>query len=278
MKKVMGRRIFTVCMTILLITACNIPLTATATPPTGTPNVTATATADTGGVVTINNISFTLPLGVAEDAQSEMVPAANDANTLPWWEVMPAHQNFTLTGYQVQNKFHEPQIFIFPAEEYARLNPAAAGQIERLKGILAGTPLSKDAMPGVPFFNAAQQIASHMSLISFKNGRGVRFVTQHAQYAAPINNNELFYHFQGLTEDGKYYIVAVLPVTSSILAGDEKPESPVPPGGVPIPTTTGPDQAYYDAVTQALDAMYEDSFNPSLFQLDALIQSISVTP
>jgi len=69
-----------------------------------------------------------------------------------------------------------------------------------------------------------------------------------------------------------------LPVTSSILPEDEKPESAVPAGGVPIPQATGPDQAYYDAVSKALDAMYEDSFNPSLFQLDGLVQSITVTP
>jgi len=88
----------------------------------------------------------------------------------------------------------------------------------------------------------------------------------------------LFYHFQGLMDDGKYYIIAVLPVTSSILAEDDKPEATIPEGGVAIPAETGPDQAYYDAVTNALNAMYEDSFNPSLFQLDALIQSIAVTP
>jgi hypothetical protein len=117
-----------------------------------------------------------------------------------------------------------------------------------------------------------------MQVIDFKNGRGVRFLTQYAQYPAPINNHDLFYQFQGLTTDGKYYIVVVLPVTSSILAEDEKPGSPVPSGGVQIPAGGTPDQAYYDAVTKALDAMYEDSFNPSLFQLDALIQSITVTP
>jgi hypothetical protein len=87
----------------------------------------------------------------------------------------------------------------------------------------------------------------------------------------------LFYHFQGLTTDGKYYVIAILPVTSSILAEDEKPESPVPAGGVPLPSTGGPDNTYYDAVAKALDAQYPDSFNPSLFQLDALIQSITVT-
>ncbi|MEO8354588.1 MAG: hypothetical protein ABI621_01610 [Chloroflexota bacterium] len=42
-----------------------------------------------------------------------------------------------------------------------------------------------------------------MQVINFQNGRGIRFLTQYAQYPAPINNHELFYHFQGLTNDGK---------------------------------------------------------------------------
>ena len=156
-------------------------------------------------------------------------------------------------------------------------NTPAAEQIQRLKTILAGGAVSKDTLPTINSFNAAQLFAAHIQVIAFNSGRGVRFLTQYDQYPAPVNNHELFYQFQGLTNDGKYYIVAILPVSSSILAEDEKPESPVPPGGVPIPST-GTDASYYDAVTKALDGMYPDSFNPSLFQLDTLISSITVTP
>lgn len=263
---------------LFMITACNIPASATPAAQTETPLVIATNTVDTRGVVTLNNVTFTLPLGVANDAQSEMVPAVTDANNAPWWEITPAHLKFTLTGYQLQGKFHEPQILVFPADEYAQLNPTAGQQIEKLKAVLVGSALSNETMPVLPIFNAVQQFASKMQIINFQNGRGVRFVTQYAQYPAPINNHDLFYHFQGLTSDGKYYVTAVLPVESSVLAQDDRPDSPVPMGGVAIPTETGPDEAYYDAVTKALDAMYEDSFNPSLFQLDVLIQSITVTP
>ena len=262
---------------LLMLSACNLPVSATPAP-FETPVIIATNTISTGGTVTLNNVSFTIPLGVAKDALSEMVSAVTDPNSSPWWELAPDHLEFTLTGYQLQDKFLKPQIFVYPAAELSEVNSTGAEQIQKVKTILAGSPLTKETMPVVPSFNAAQQIASHMQVIDFKNGRGVRFLTQYAQYPAPINNNELFYHFQGLTDDGKYYIVAVMPVTSSILAENEKPESPVPAGGVPLPGGGVPDQAYYDAVTGALDAMYEDSFNPSLFQLDALIQSITVTP
>ena len=274
----MKQKLFALCMTILLIISCNLPSFATPVAQTETPSVTVTSTPDTGGVVTLNNVSFTLPLGVANDAQSEMVSAVTDVDNAPGWDVAPAHLKFTLTGYQAQDKFHEPQIFVFPADEYAQQNSAAADQIQRVKNLLAGAALSKEGMPVVPFFNAEQQITSQMQLVDFQNGRGVRMLTQYAQYPAPINNHDLFYHFQGLTNDGRYYVIAVLPVTSSILAEDEKPESTVPAGGVAIPPETGPNPDYYDAVTKALDAMYPDSFNPSLFQLDALIQSITITP
>lgn len=279
----MKQKIFVLSMAVLLITACNIPSSATPIAQTETPIVIPTNTTDAGGVVTLNNVRFTLPLGVANDSLSEMVSAVTEPNNAPWFGVAPDHLKFTLTGYQLQDKFHEPQILVFPADEYAQGNPTAGEQIQKLKVILAGSPLSRDAMPVVPFFNAAQQFASRMQVINFQSGRGVRFLTQYAQYPAPINNHELFYHFQGLTSDGKYYVVAILPVEASILAEDDRPDSPIPPGGVAFPTATGsdpafPDQAYYDAVTQAMDAMYEDSFNPSLFQLDALIQSITVTP
>lgn len=260
---------------ILSLIACNLPTVATPAPQTEAPIVIATNTIDTGGTVTLNNVSFQLPIGVANDALSEMVSAVTDGAP---WEAAPAHLKFTLTGYQVQNKFHKPQIFVYPANEYASTNDNAAAQIERVEALLAGAALSEEAMPIVASFNAGPLLAAHMQVLDFQNGRGVRMLTQYAQYPAPINNFELFYHFQGLTSDGQHYVVAIFPVASSILAEDDRPESPVPPGGVAFPQTTGPDAAYYDAVTQALNAMYPDSFNPSLFQLDTLIKSIVVTP
>jgi hypothetical protein len=271
------RKFFRLGVLTTLILACNLanpaPSTATIEPTV----VIATNTVDTRGTVTLNNVSFKLPIGVANDAQTEMVSAVTDTNAAPSWEIAPAHLQFKLTGYQLQDRFLEPTILVYPVDEYAQLSTTAAEQIQRLKTLLAGAALSKDAMPIVPTFNAGPIFAAHMQLLDFQSGRGVRMVTQYAQYLAPVNNQELFYHFQGLTGDGKYYIIAILPVSSSILAEDDKPDSAVPPGGVPIPPA-GPDAAYYDAVTSALNAMYPDSFNPSLFQLDTLIKSITVTP
>ena len=225
--------------------------------------------------ISYENVSFVIPSGMASSANTETMTSV-DTNSGAPWEIAPTHLRFTLTGYQPQGKFHEPAIYVYPADEYAQTNSIASEQIERLKKALAGSPLLKETLPNVPFFNAGHLMAAGIQLIKFQNGSGVRELTQYDQYPAPINNHELFYHFEGLTSDNKYYIIAILPITAPVLAEDEKPESPIPTGGVSIPASTGPTDVYYFSVTEKLNSLAPDSFTPSLNALDALIQSILV--
>lgn len=230
----------------------------------------------TGGIpVSYENVSFVIPGGMASSANTETMTSV-DTNSGAPWEIAPTYLRFTLTGYQLQGKFHEPGIYVYPADEYAKVNSNAAVQIESIKRIRSGSPILKETMPRVPWFNADLLIAANIKVVPFQNGRGVRTLTEYAQYYAPINNHELVYHFQGLTDDDKYYIFAILPVTAPILAEDEKPESSVPAGGVPIPTSIGPNDTYYFSITEKLNSLPPDSFVPSITMLDALIQSILV--
>jgi len=230
----------------------------------------------TGGIpVSYENVSFVIPSGMASSANTETMTSVDTNSSAPW-EIAPTHLRFTLTGYPLQGKFFEPQIYVYPADEYAQVNSVASEQIERLKKALAGSPLLKETLPNVPFFNAGHIIAANIQLIKFQNGSGVRELTQYDQYPAPINNHELFYHFEGLTSDSKYYVIAILPVTAPILPEDEKPESSVPAGGIPIPTSVGPNDTYDFSVTEKLNSQAPDSFTPSMTMLDALIQSILV--
>jgi hypothetical protein len=239
--------------------------------------LTQTTTQSGGTPVSFENVSFVIPSGLASGADTETMPAVSEGSGAPW-EVAPRHLKFTLTGYQLEGKFHEPQLFVYPADEYAQVNSITAEQIDRLKNILAGsTPPLKETLPNVPFFNAGPLIAANIQIITFQSGSGVRELTQYSQYLAPINNRELFYHFEGLTNDGKYYVIAILPIAASILADDEKPGAPVPADGVPIPTDVGPNAVYYASITEKLIALSPDEFTPSLNGLDALIQSILVT-
>lgn len=243
---------------------------------TSSPSQSVSTPVQTNGMpVSYENVSFVIPNGMASGANPEKMTAV-DTNSGAPWEMAPTHLRFTLTGYQLQGKFFEPQIYVYPADEYAQVNSNAGEQIGRLKKAAAGSPLLKETLPNVPFFNAAHIIAANIKLLNFQNGNGVRELTQYDQYPAPINNHELFYHFEGLTSDGKYYVIAILPITAPILAEDEKPESPVPAGGVPIPANTGPNEVYYISVTQKLNGLSPDNYTPSLNALDALVQTILV--
>ncbi len=251
----------------------------TAQAPTAAPSEAVPTEAPTqvsGTSVSCQNISLAIPNGLASGVNAEAVPAVGQNDGAPW-DVAPAYVRCTLAGYQLQNKFHQPQIFIYPANEYAQVNSDAALEIDRLKKVLTGTSPTRDTLPRVPFFNAASEIAANIQIIPFQSGQGVRALTEYAQYTSPINNHDLFYHFQGLTSDNKYYVIAILPVTAPILAENDQPSAPIPAGGVPIPAGGMPDDAYYASVTEKLNALPPDSYAPSLNTLDALIQSIMVT-
>ncbi len=232
---------------------------------------------EAGTPISFEGVSFVIPSKVAGSASTEKMTAV-ESNTDAPWDVAPTHRRFTLTDYQLQGKFHEPRIFVYPAGEYAQKNQNAAEQIDRLRKILTGAIPLHETLPTIPFFNAAPLLSAQIKIIPFANGGGgIRSLTQYAQYAAPVNNRELFYHFQGLSGDGNYYIVAILPLTAPVLAEDEKPEATVPEDGVPIPTDVGPNQVYYFSVTEKLNSLSPDAYTPSLNTLDALIQSIIVT-
>lgn len=252
--------------------------TASPTENLSTPVASTEPATQAGGTpVSFEGVSFVIPNEIGTGANTEKMTAV-ESNTDAPWDIAPTHLRFTLTNYQLQGKFHEPRIFVYPAGEYAARNPNAAEQIDRLRKALTGAPLLAETLPNVPFFNAAPQIAAQIKTLPFQNGGGgVRSLTQYAQYAAPINNNELFYHFQGLSGDGNYYVVAILPVTAAILPEDEKPEATVPEGGVPIPTDVGPNDVYYFSVTEKLNSLSLDAFTPSLNALDALFQSFVIT-
>ncbi len=142
---------------------------------------TETATQAGGTPVSFEGISFVIPSGLASGANTETMTAVESNSGAPW-EIAPTHLRFTLTGYQLQGKFHQPQVYIYPADEYARVNSNAAYQIESIKRIRAGATILKETMPRVPWFNADLMIAANIKIIPFQNGQGVRTLTEYAQY------------------------------------------------------------------------------------------------
>jgi hypothetical protein len=256
-----------------------IPVTATGIPAT---EVSPSAEpSEAGTAVTFGPLALVVPPGVASGASSSDYPpfASDDA---AWWQKTPGHLQLMLGDYYVlQGKFHQPQIYVYPAQAYAEMVPAAFESIRRLDNILYGSggSISADQLPTVPFMNAQQLLAANIQAISFQNGGGVRFLTEYGQYNAPINNHELFYQFQGVTRDGAYYVIAIFPITAPALAETSDAAAALPPSGIPFPDLTASNadgEGYYTAITDLLNGTAADVFTPSLNQLDALIASMQI--
>jgi hypothetical protein len=185
---------------------------------------------------------------------------------------MPSHIHLEFVDYPVSPSFHKPQINLYPVEEYREASSEASDRIDQLQSLLRRKPeRAEQPYPFLPVWNAGQMMAAQYEYLDFQNGQGVRYLTQYGQAAWPINNQDLFYTFQGVTSDGKYYLSAILPVTHPELPSDgdsfigEEDESFI-----------NSFAEYLDTIEQELDDAASKSFDPSLSELDAMIETIVV--
>ncbi|MCL4266702.1 MAG: hypothetical protein KJ069_26220 [Anaerolineae bacterium] len=196
------------------------------------------------------------------------------------FDVMPDHLAFTFSDsyaddwtlyHQTVNIPDQPQILIFPLEGYVAMNPIASEQIALLADLLRDRPdLPNGALPHLPPPNGHQDLQAQMHYLTFQNGEGMRYLTQFNQEPRQINNQEIYYTFQGITADHAYYIAAFFPVQSNSLPADN---------------TIADDEAFastlqnYLAQTTAdLNALPTTAFTPDLALLDTLIESLLVEP
>jgi putative hemolysin len=194
-------------------------------------------------------------------------------------EVIPEHVRFSFSGYTLAGAFHDPRIIVYPVSAFAADGMAAdtaaslrslldSGQLPAPGGGFAGATI-----PFLPLFNAGQLLHTQMAFLDFQNGRGVRFLTEYAQYFAPINNTDLFYTFQGLTDDGEFYVAAILPVAHPSLPADASQI----PGGDPEAFADAYDTYANDMAVQ-LAGYGSSEFTPDLALLDGLIASLEAAP
>lgn len=125
-------------------------------------------------------------------------------------------------------------------------------------------------LPFLPLFNASQALHAQDKYLDFKNGKGVRFLTQFDQAPLPINNFELIYTYQGLTADGNFYVAAVLPINHPSLPADNKITGKEPP------EFTSDFPKYLANTASALEQQPAGSFTPDLAKLDAMMSSWEV--
>jgi len=279
--------VFIVLLTFTL--ACSLVARPTATPlpddatvgPASTvepPMPTATALPPTAVVPPANTtpfhyngIEFDYPNALAGSLEAQTVEEISGGDVAPW-EIGPEYRQVAFQGYVLPDTFHVPQMLVYPVERFIELNSAVGDVVDDLRAVLANPAAAYESLPLLPPWNAAQLIHVQVQAIQFKNGSGIRYLTQYAQSASPINNRDLFYTFQGLTNDGQYYISLVLPVSHPSLPATFEEFM----AGKDYNAFAGEYVSYLSQVTIDLNALAPESFTPSLPDLDAMLATLSV--
>ncbi|MGD8404965.1 MAG: hypothetical protein PVJ21_14990 [Anaerolineales bacterium] len=256
---------------VLFLSACNVPANAPTqvpvevpTEPVATEAPTQAPTEESGGFTVSIDVS-----GVAQDFTSQVVEVVDPGSDGPWWGVMPQYTQLTLQGYPTPDHLLKPQIFVFPVDGLS-INETANGNVLSLQTLLQTQQIG-DSLPYLPLYNAAQVMHAKVEYLDFKNGHGVRYLTQFDQAILPINNHELHYTFQGLTGDGKYYVAAVLPVNLPELPADESVDLNNPPQDFVEDFPT-----YLSDTVNMIGGQPAGAFTPDLGALDAMIASLEI--
>jgi putative hemolysin len=228
-----------------------------------------TNTAEFGGV----KIAFDALL--AKSAQGENVAAIPVTEGPVLGGAAPAAIRFLFDGAKAENYTnpHLPQVLIYKTDEWAKIDPTFAQDIDELKSLLAVKPaVITSSIPVLPPIPAAQVFRAKTQYLDFKNGSGVGFVTYYAQAPMPITANEIFYTFQGLTNDGQYYVVVYEPVTTALLPSD--PNAAL--GGQSYDDFAKNYEKYLADLVAQLDSLLPAAYTPDLILIDELVKSIEI--
>lgn len=250
------------------------------------------------GLVNYRKVSFSFdPKLGAVTAETRCAVTDLNLGKGIFYEYHPRHRAFVFTGhYAAQHNesfFSEPEIRIYPIDKYR----AIVNQSEDLRKIIDQEFESlKEALnkktssfpykaPFVAVLEAGQLFQAKVKYISFKNGNGILYLTYFCgdpTRSCEINNQALSYIFQGLTDDGRYFIYATFPVKTPSLPLSDPPEDEFgcsdPKGRPTFEEMTIACKKYGQKVGSRLDPLPTGNFEPSLDLFDQLIQSLSITP
>jgi hypothetical protein len=282
----MKRIVYFLSILSILLFACTISKTATpsvvTTAPVApqNPTVTESPTANETPVATelpaprtnviCSELALFLDPALASGFNCETIPANTEGMGM-----YPQYTQLTLKGYTLADKFFTAHISIFSVRDYTNLLPDnIPTDVARMQALISGGPTGDKGLPLLPYFNAGQEFFAQYKVISFGSGNGIRYLTQYSQYFDPINNHELFYTFQSLTSDGRYWISAILPVSNPILPENGNN----PPNGQSQEEFSNNFPAYIADLANQLNAQPAENYSPTITMLDALVASIRIQP
>lgn len=237
-------------------------------------------------------ISVAYDPSLAVQAEALTVPAVPMNDQTLFSESHPAFAQFRFVEYQNGRPFELPvypfeaQVRVFQTSDFPGFGDnSPQGFVAQQQNLIAllengldparcASPLFDDAgLPFLPWVNMKQAFCAQPQLVEFSGGRGIRYLTYYSQGPNPVLDYQVFYTFQGITDDGQFYISVLLPVETGIFPGDlsacnECSES----DGDPVADLN----ATLAMQLIQLNAQSAESFSPSLTTLDNMIRSIQI--
>lgn len=225
--------------------------------------------------VTCNELSFYLDPTLGSVYECDTVPESSSSDIPMDVFIYPAHTELTIQNYPLTRTQFPPRVQIYPLNRFVELLPdVLPRRVSDLESFISGGTWSSRELPFLPPLPMAQTFFSHEAVQSFNGGQGVRFITDYNESMHPISNRTLFYTFQGLTDDGLYWVAVTLPINSPILPADV--DFPPPPEGHADESWFQDYSPYVNDVKHALEAQTPDLFSPTISSLDNLVASITV--
>lgn len=241
-------------------------------------------------------ISVSHSSSLALNVEASIVPAVPLNDQILFAESHPEYAQFRFLGFQnagpyqlpvlpIENNL--PQVMVFQTKDFpAYGNGTPFGFDKQLQALTAlletgvgpancAEPTTGDetALPFLPWINARQSFCAQPMLIEFPGGRGIRYLGHYAQDPSPVLEGQAFYTFQGLTDDGQFYVSALFPVQTGIFPSQALP---CPKCGDPGYDPFAEWRSLLTEQLNQLNAQSGEGFSPSLLALDELIKSIRI--
>jgi len=236
---------------------------ANESPPTQHPTVTASPPEAN---FTYAGVSFYFNQILADDITAGVTPGNYD-ETNPWWST-PEYRNYRFNNWVLSDAFHIPTINVYPVADFKAINENVSNGLDALQLALDTYPEDHAGLMVSDLYNAGQLYQSNVKYLDFQNGRGARWLSQYGQAYYTVGFPHLFYTYQGLTDDGLYYVSIILPVDHPYLPD-------VDPADLDDSFYENYG-AYRDSVVAQLESESENTFVPSLILLDQLVASMTV--
>jgi len=170
-----------------------------------------------------------------------------------------------------------PILYIIPVDAYVSLwnkqdDPAVADSVAAWREILTEDAVfPSDGLPVLPFEQTpgVNDLAVQEENLDFYKGAGVRFVGRFSIVPQVVTNEELYYIFQGFSQDGNYFIAFFYPVgalglpnNSSDVSTEENQSFQQDP------------EAYLDERVEFLNGLPDTDWLPHLSLLDTVLSSL----